>query len=519
MSLAITGTSRDQPTLPARTARPHLADLTVLLVLAALRLLLHLFANAHYGFHRDELAVLDDARQLAWGYVAYPPLTPLLGRIELILFGTSLVGLRFFAALAQCVAMLLAGLIARELGGRRAAQVLAALATACMPFSLLAGSEFMYVTFDFLWWVLLAWLLLRLLNSGDPRWWLALGGVIGLGMLTRYTMLFCVAGLVAGVLATPLRRQLAGGWLWAGVALALLLLLPNLLWQLRHDLVYLDFVRHIHARDVRSGRTDGFFIQQLYANASVFTLPLWLGGLGFLMWAKDAARYRTLAWLYLVPLTLFALAQGRGYYMVPAYPMLLAAGAVAGERWLDRQRPRVARGLRLATWTLLALAGISSAAIALPLAPVNSLGWRISRAAHDNFAEQIGWRELVAQVAAIYRALPAPERAHTGILASNYGEAGAIDLYGPALGLPPVISGVNSYWYRGYGDPPPQTLIVLGADPSAIRHAPADCTPAGTVSNRYGVANEESREHPQIFLCRQLRVPWATFWPRLRSFG
>ncbi|MDE2308754.1 MAG: glycosyltransferase family 39 protein [Xanthomonadaceae bacterium] len=491
----------------------------MLLALACLRLLLQVLLDRHYGFHRDELAVLADARHLAWGYVAYPPLTPFFGRIELVLFGTSLAGFRFFSALAQCVAMLLAGLIARDMGGRRGAQLVAAVATACMPFSLLVGSEFMYVTFDFLWWVLLAWLVVRLLNSGNPRWWLAIGLVVGLGMLTRYTMLFCVAGLVAGVLATTLRRQLASPWLWGGVALSLLLFLPNLLWQIRHDFVYLDFIRHIHARDVRIGRADGFFSQQLYANASLFTLPLWLGGLGFVMWAKDAVRYRLLAWLFLVPLALFALGQGRAYYMAPAYPMLLAAGAVAGERWLARLRPGASRGLRIATGILLALAATSSAAVALPLAPVNSIGWRISRAVQGDFAEQIGWRQLVAQVAGIYRALPAGERARTGVLANNYGEAGAIDLYGPALGLPAAISGVNSWWYRGYGNPPPTTLIVLGADPDAIRKAPADCTPAGRVSNRQGVANEETRDHPEIFVCRHLRISWRSLWPKLRSYG
>ncbi|MEO8461491.1 MAG: glycosyltransferase family 39 protein, partial [Dokdonella sp.] len=151
----------------------------ILLVLAAIRLAVYLLFDGRYGFHRDELQVLEDARHLAWGYVAYPPLTPFLGRVELLMFGTSLTGFRFFSALAQCIAMVLAGLIARELGGRRSAQIIAAIATAFMPFSMLAGAQFEYVTFDFLWWVLLAWLMLRLINSENPRWWLAIGAVIG----------------------------------------------------------------------------------------------------------------------------------------------------------------------------------------------------------------------------------------------------------------------------------------------------------------------------------------------------
>mgnify|MGYP001553459251 CR=1 FL=1 len=212
-------------------------DLIPLLVLALVRLALHLLFDTRYGFHRDELQVLDDARHLDWGYVPYPPLTPFLGWIELHLFGTSLAGFRFFAALAQCAAMVLAGLIARELGGRRFAQVVAAVATACMPFSLIMSSMLMYSSLDLLWWVAVAYFALRLVNSGNPRYWLALGLVFGLGLMTRYTIAVCAAGLFAGVLATPLRRQGLKTWPWLGALLALLILAPNLVWQWRHDFI------------------------------------------------------------------------------------------------------------------------------------------------------------------------------------------------------------------------------------------------------------------------------------------
>lgn len=493
-------------------------DLLVLLALALARLLLHVLSNGQYGFHRDELAVLDDARHLAWGYVAYPPLTPFFAHVSMQLFGDSLGAFRTPSALAQSLAMLFAGLIARDLGGRRMAQVVAAIAVACAPFSLLAGSMLQYTSPDYLWWVLAAWLLLRLVNSGDARWWLAIGAVIGLGMMTRYTMLFCVAGIVVGVLATPLRRQLASPWLWAGVALSLLLFAPNAWWQWRHDFIYLDFVEHIHARDVRIGRSDGFWLQQLYVNASPLLLPLWLSGLWWLALARDGARYRILAWLYLVPLVLFALASARAYYLAPAYPMLFAAGAVAVERWLSGLGSRAAAWARGVGAGVLVLAFVTTAAISLPLAPIGSAGWRLSRSAHDNFAEQVGWPELVAQVAAVYNALPATERARTAVFANNYGEAGAINHYGARYGLPPAISEVNSYWYRGYGDPAPTTLIVLGEDAEGIRDAPADCTLAGRVRIPHGVENEESG-HPGIYVCRNLRFDWAEAWPQMQDFG
>lgn len=490
-----------------------------ILMLAAVLFIVHMLCNGRYGFHRDELQVLDDARHLDWGYVAYPPLVPFLARIELWFFGTSLAGFRLVSALAQSIAVILAGLIAGELGGSRGARLVAAMAAMCMPFALLAGSQFMYVSFDFLWGVLLAWLVLRLINSGNSRLWLAIGAAIGLGMLTRYTIGFCVAGLVIGVVCTPLRRQLSSPWLWIGVTLSLLLFLPNFLWQIGHDFIYLDFVQHIHARDIRWGRTNGYFPDQLYVNASLFTLPLWLAGLWFVLHAKDDARYRVIGYMYLVPLALFALARGRGYYMAPAYPMLLAAGAVAWERWIEQLKPFAAISLRVAGGLLLMLAAVSSAVVALPIAPVNSRGWAISRRAHDDFAEQIGWQELAQRVAVIYRSLPEAERARTAILANNYGEAGAIDLYGPALGLPPAISRTNDYWYRGFGNPAPTTVIELGNSAEDEGESIAKCISFGRFRNSLGVDNEESASDYEIFVCRDIPPKWPEIWGAKPRFG
>ncbi|RYG14348.1 MAG: glycosyltransferase family 39 protein [Burkholderiales bacterium] len=494
------------------------AELSLLLALAIARLLLHLLTNGQYGFHRDELAVLNDANHLAWGYVAYPPLVPFLAHVSMQVFGDSLGAFRAPSALAQGLAMLFAGLIARELGGRRVAQVVAAIAVACVPFSMLAGSMLQYTSPDYLWWVLSAWLLLKLANGCDQRAWLGLGLVIGLGMMTRYTMLICVAGIIVAVLATPLRRQLASPWPWAGALMSLLLFAPNAWWQWQHGFVYLDFVEHIHARDVRIGRTDGFLPGQLMLGAGPLLAPLWLAGLSWLAMAKSAVRWRPLAWLYATALVLFWLANARDYYLAPAYPMLLAAGAVVLEQGIARLRPRMAMLARGATALVLVAALATTALVALPLAPIGSQGWRIARHFHDNFAEQVGWPELVAQVALVYNALPVEERARTAIYANNYGEAGAIDRYGAQYGLPPAISGINSYWYRGYGAAPPTTVIVLGDDAEGIGDTPATCTLAGRIRIPHGVENEESG-HPHIYVCRDLRIDWAKAWPQMQAFG
>jgi hypothetical protein len=500
--------------------RGYLASDVALLALPALALLiLHTLTNGQYGFHRDELATLDDARSLAWGYVAYPPLTPFFGRIALELFGPSLAGVRFFAALAQAVAIVIGGLMARELGGGRNAQMTTALAVAVAPISISAGTLLQYVSFDYLWWVLTVYFVMCLLNRRDPRWWVAIGASIGLGMMTKYSILFLVAGIAGGVLLTEGRRYLANRWLWIGAAVAVFIFHPNVIWQAEHSFISLDFLRSIHARDIRIGRTASFLTDQLWIGANPITLPLWIAGLISVFAAPREKWQRAVGWMFAIPFVLFVAAKGRGYYLAPAYPMLLAAGAVWGERTFSRFTPRSKSLLRGAMYAAMAIGGVAVATLILPLAPVNSAWWRASNRVNGDLREEIGWPELVETVAHIRDSLPPPERARLGVLAGNYGEAGAIDLYGGSYGLPKAISGRNSYWLRGYGDPPPETLIVLGYSRRRLEEMFESCEVAGHTSNRYGVRNEETADHPDIFVCRHLRQPWPEFWRGFRSFG
>jgi 4-amino-4-deoxy-L-arabinose transferase-like glycosyltransferase len=194
-------------------------------------LLLHIFTNGQYGFHRDELATLDDARYLAWGYVAYPPVTPFFGRLSLALFGLSVTGARLFPAMAQGLAIVLAGLMSRELGGGRMAQFVAGLAVTIAPIALVSGTLLQYVSFDSLWWALAAYFTVCLLRSGQPRWWLPIGAAVGFGMMTKYTMAFLAVGLAAGIVLTPTRRYLRSRWLWFGAGMAVLIFLPNVVRQ------------------------------------------------------------------------------------------------------------------------------------------------------------------------------------------------------------------------------------------------------------------------------------------------
>ncbi len=490
-------------------------DVAILVYAALATVIAHVATGGRFGFHRDELATLEDSRHLAWGFVAYPPVTPFFGRLSLILFSTSLAGFRFFAAVAEAVAVVLTGLMARELGGERGAQLVAA--AAAVPFCLGGGALMQYVSFDYLYWVLTAYFVVRLLNSDDPRWWLAIGACIGLGMETKYTMGVFALAVAAGVLLTPARRHLKSKWLWYGVALSLLIFLPNLLWQTQHHFVSLDFLKHIHERDVRIGRTKDFLPDQL--KFTLLGFPLWLAGLYFYLVSPKGSRFRMLGWMYVVPLVLFIALKARGYYLGAAYPMLYAGGSVLGEQWLAVMRRSWAIALRTLAWTALLVDITFFGVFLLPVGRVNSAWWQVANNIQGDYREELGWEELTQTAAQIRDGLPAEDRAHLGILTGNYGEAGAINLYGERYGLPKAISGINSFWARGYGDPPPQTLIVIGLSRRFLERNFASCQLAGHTGNQFGVKNEETEDHPDIFVCRGLLQPWPDFWKGFQYYG
>lgn len=495
------------------------SDFGVLVFVAALRFALHVATNGQYGFHRDELQTLDDARHLDWGFVAYPPITPLMGRLELILFGTSLVGFRVLSAAAVSIVMVLAGLIAKELSGSRHIQLLAAVAAGIAPISLIQGAVFQYVSFDYLLGVTATYLLVRLLNSEDPRWWVSIGVVLGIGMETRYTMGFLAVGIAGAVLLTNARRFLRSPWLWAGVGLSILVFLPNLIWQMQHHFISLDFLSHLHARDLRQGRYKGFFPGQLWVCVNLATVPLTLLGLWFYLTRQEGRRYRLLGWTFILTFALFAVAGARSYYTAPLYPMLVAGGSVLFGTLLARLRAAWSRFAHGVQWTAIVAGGVGFALLVMPVAPMGSGLWKVTSKMHDLFREEIGWPDLAQSVAGVYRSLSPEERQNTGILTGNYGEGGALNLYGPTLGLPRAMCLTNSFWYRGYDPRLPQTVILAGFDLDEGRELFDDCTVAAKNTNKFGVENEESRDHPDILLCRNLRVPWLEYWARSRRFG
>ncbi|HTW50092.1 MAG TPA: glycosyltransferase family 39 protein [Acidobacteriaceae bacterium] len=490
-------------------------DTLVLCAIAGALVAAHLLTNSRYGFHRDELQFLSDARHLDWGFVAYPPLTPFVERISLAVFGLNMVGLRLASVLAQAAAVIVTGLMTRELGGGRLAQSVAALTVALSPLPLFEGTEFQYTTFDYLWWVLLAYCVIRLLKSENRRWWLAIGAIAGVGLMTKYAILFYIAGILGGFLLTRARRHLLNWYFVGALALTVLICLPNLLWQIHHQFISYEFLKYIHKRDIGEGRAKGFVWQQFWLCANLLAAPVWIAGLAALLLS---ARYRVLAWMFLIPVGVFALSHGRGYYTAGAYPMLLAMGAVAGERWIAPMRVWLRRTLEIVFFAGVAVFGAYACAIILPTASSGPL-MRFALSNNGALREEIGWNELVRTVAQIRDSLPPEQRAHLGITTGNYGEYGAIEILGRAYGLPEPIGTTNSEWLRGYPTDPPTTIIALGIRPEQADQIFTNCRLAGHNGNSLGVRNEESMDHPWIFLCGPPRKPWAEVWKEHRDFG
>lgn len=501
-----------------KATRIFITDHTALLLLAFAATLFHILFNGQYGFHRDELDFIMNARQLDWGYISYPPVTPFLARIGLELFGESLRGLRVLPAVAQGIVMILAGLMARDLGGKRAAQLMTAFVVFITPVSLMAGTVIMYFSFDYLWWVLVAFFTVRLLATDDARYWLGIGAGIGFGMLTKYTIAFWVIGLIAAVLLTSARKYLRSKWLYLGALLAVLIYVPNLIWQIQHDFISLEYLSSIHARDIAWGRADDFLVNQLIETTNPFSLPLWTVGLGLCLFGASMKRFRTLGWMFVITFVLFFINHGRSYYTAPAYVMLLAAGCVWFEGWLQARTEKTRQVGYGILWSLQIVGSLIAIVLMKPIAPINSALWEFTSSVNEEVTEMVGWQDLTAQVAQIYQSIPPDEKQRTVILVGNYGEAGALDLYGKQYSLPRVISGTNSLWYRSYGDPQPETVIVVGFERVYAENFFEQCESVGTVRNQYGVKNEETTHHTGLYICRQPRRPWSEMWKEMQWF-
>lgn len=500
----------------------------LLLVVAGTKLALHLALAGRYGWFRDELYFLDCGRHLAWGYVDHAPLVGLASRLVLAL-GGSLVLARSLAALAGAALVLQAGLLAFRLGGGRFAQGMTALAVLVVPIYLGVASLFSMNVLEPLFWTGCAWALVRLVQTEDGRWWLVFGLLAGAGLLNKHSTAFFAAALVAGVLLSPERRWLATRWPWLGGALALLVFSPNLAWQAANGFPTLEDLSNV----ARTGKNVvlgpiAFLSQQVEILHPVL-LPVWLGGLASLSFGR-LRRYRLLGASFALFFVLMFAMKAKNYYLAPAYPMLLAAGAVALEANLGSWRwSRGRGGPKAAVASAVLVAGGSTAPLALPLlspagyvAYSRALGVEPPRTevAHRGplpqiFGDQFGWPELVSDVARVWNGLTPEERARGAIFANNYGEAGAINLFGPALGLPRAISAHQSHFLWGPRGFRGDVLVVTQDDRASLERVCASVEEAGRHEHPWGMAEENG----PIWVCRGLRVPLPELWPRLKHWN
>jgi 4-amino-4-deoxy-L-arabinose transferase-like glycosyltransferase len=473
---------------------------------------LELVVSARYGFHRDELYFLACARHMAWGYVDQPPFVPAVAWLASHIAGGSVVALRTLPALAGGTAVVLTALMARELGGGRKAQFVAALAAATSPLFVASFHLLSTAAFDEFFWAAITFFTLRLLRTGDERLWLVIGGLAGVGLLNKLNVAFLLAALAAGFLIDGRARQWWSRWLWAGAGLAILLWLPNVIWNAQHDWAAVAMLRSLHHENSTLGASIGFIPAQLIVVGPVLAV-LWLAGLRRLF---NPGFARPLAVAYVVLLIFFAVTGGKPYYLAGLYFLLFASGAVWAEERLDRRLSR--RGLR--GWAALMMAGcLLALPLALPVLPQSaqargSSGGNINK----DLSATIGWRAFVQQVARISASLPADERAQLVVFAGDYGAAGAIDQYGSNYGLPATISGHNSYWWWGPGRASDgATTIAVDLPKTYLLTIFTQVIPAGVVATPGGVWTEE-RGDP-IWICRGQRLTWAQAWPAARHYG
>jgi hypothetical protein len=471
--------------------------------------------SARYGFHRDELYFLASAQHLQGSYVDQPVLTPLLAWVSLKLFGVSLAGLRVWPALALWATVVVSGLIAREFGGGRRAQLLAAVAAATMPVLLAADHLAGPTAFDVLAWAALALIVARIGRTGDCLWWLAGGLVLGLGLANKHSVGFFAVALFIGALLSGSRRMVLNRWFAAGAAIAAAFTIPDIWWQAQHQWATIAMTRTLNQENGGLGNIGTWVIGQLLI-ASLALVWVWVAGLRFL-WRSERPLWRPLAWAYGLLFVFFALTTGaKIYYLAGAYIYLLAAGAVAIDGWLQA-RPSRMRNLMLAT----ALTTAAVLPLVLPVLPAADIG---TSKVNPELAESIGWPQLVSTVRTVWTSLPPRQRASAVIFTSNYGEASAINELGRGTGLPEAVSGHNTYWWWGPGNPHATTVVAVmpgpidgPGDDAYLRQFFTSVRAVATLSNPYGIHNQEWGGH--VYLCTGPRHPWGQMWPQLRSYS
>ncbi len=499
-------------------------------VIAVVYFALHLVTSTRYGYFRDALYYLACSEHLSFGYVDQPPLIAVVGWIARHTLGTSLPALLFWPALAGAARIVLTAALARELGGQRFASVLAATLAATPGVWWVIDHQFAMNSFEAVLWGGLAYVVLRLIKTGNSKLWLAFGAIAGIGLQNKYSIVIFAAALIAGVLLTRQRRVLFTPWILAGGAIAFLIFLPNLIWNIQNDWPFLELMRNVRATGKDVVLSPGQYLLQQVLMLNPASFPFWFGGLLFFFFSRDARNYRALGWTFVITIAFFMITHGKDYYAAPAYVMLFAGGAVATERVLRfSARPKLETVLRPACFVWLMLGVVPLLPLVLPVLPIDTFLWYqshlpfevpktersfIGETLPQYYADEFPWPGMVAAVARVYHSLTPEEQKRTAIFGNNYGQAAAIDFFGPQYGLPKAISGHQNYFLWGPRDYTGEIMIVLGDTESEAREHFESVTVAATLNNPYAYRYENL----PVLLCRGLKWDLQAEWSRVKNW-
>ncbi len=490
--------------------------------------IIHILTANGYGYFRDELYYIACSRHLSFGYVDHPPLSILLLALNRYLLGDSLLALRFLPAVAAALLVMLTAKFAKEVGAGAFGQTLAALSVLVAPVLLVTQSFYSMNAFEPIFWTAAAFIIARLINTGDTRLWMLFGVIAGLGIENKHSMLFMCFGIEVGILLTSARRLLFSRWLLVGAGVAIALVIPNLIWEASNRWPTLEFMRNAQANKNYHSSIVEFALGQIFI-INPLNFPIWMAGLYYYLAGENGRRYRALGIAYLAVAAVMVAQGAKIYYLAAIYPILLAGGAAYIEEFV---RTRDLGWIRPASIAALAISLIVLAPLVLPILPPATLmglqsrtsshakmvleGERSERATLPQvFADRFGWPEMAAKVAEVYRALPDQERSRCAIVANNYGEAGAIDFFGPAFDLPPASSPHNNYWIWGLHPPDPQIVIVVGGSEERMRELFTQVERAAVFTCDYCMPYENDLP---IYVCRGPKLPLHELWLRAKMF-
>ena len=518
--------------LGTRIAEKPRFSLLVPAIIATVYFLAHMATATRYGYFRDALYYLACSEHLAWGYVDQPPLIVFIAWVARHTLGVSLPALLLWPALAGAARIILTVAFARELGANKFCAALAAVLAATPAVWFVTDHQLAMNALEPLFWTGCAFAVARMIHTNNPKWWLAFGAIAGLGLENKYSIAAFAFFLLFGLLLTSQRRFVFSPWILAGGIVALLLFLPNLLWNIQHHWPFLELMRNIRAsgRDVVLSPTT-FLAQQLLIMTPA-TLPFWLGGLWF-YFSSAGKQFRAFGWTFIFTLGFFLLAHGKNYYSAPVYPLVLAAGAVAAEKFLNKkhceERPRLRTAFEVAMFGWLAVGILLLLPVVLPVLPIDAylryqahLPFVVPKSEHNqdtailpqHYADEFGWEEMVSRVAEVYHSLSPEEQSRTAIFANNYGEAGAIDFFGNRYGLPKAICAHQNYFFWGPRNYTGEIVIRIGIKPEDARDSYENVRVAATLDNPYAMPFEKN----PILLCRHRKKNLQTDWPDIKNW-